>query len=92
LDAQGSGVIALISAPAGNRGRKSSYVCGAAKAAVTVLASGLRHRLANKGIRVFTILPGGRGRADDRFVSEAAALGQPYRGAPEVELTLERGS
>lgn len=55
---QGSGAIGVISSPAGDRGRASNYVYGAAKAAVTNLASGLRHRLARKGVRVLTILPG----------------------------------
>jgi hypothetical protein len=58
FERQGSGAIGVISSPAGDRGRQSNYVYGAAKAAVTNLASGLRHRLAGKGVRVVTILPG----------------------------------
>jgi NADP-dependent 3-hydroxy acid dehydrogenase YdfG len=58
LESQGHGCLAVISSPAGDRGRKSNYVYGSAKAAVKVLAGGLRHRLANKGVRVITIVPG----------------------------------
>jgi len=58
FEPQGSGVIAVISSPAGDRGRASNYVYGAAKAAVSTFASGLRHRLYSKGVRVVTILPG----------------------------------
>jgi NADP-dependent 3-hydroxy acid dehydrogenase YdfG len=58
FERQGRGAIGVISSPAGDRGRASNYVYGAAKAAVTNLASGLRHRLASKGVRVITILPG----------------------------------
>jgi Short-chain dehydrogenases of various substrate specificities len=58
FESQGSGVIGVISSPAGDRGRASNYVYGAAKAAVTNFASGLRHRLFRTGVRVVTILPG----------------------------------
>ena len=58
FESQGSGVIGVISSPAGDRGRASNYVYGAAKAAVTNFASGLRHRLFRRGVRVVTVLPG----------------------------------
>ena len=58
FEAQRSGVLAVISSPAGDRGRASNYAYGAAKAAVTNFASGLRHRLHASGVRVVTILPG----------------------------------
>ena len=54
FEQQGNGVIAVISSPAGERGRASNYVYGAAKAAVTVFLSGLRHRLLASGVRVLT--------------------------------------
>ena len=43
---------------AGDRGRKSNYVYGAAKAGVTAFLSGLRGRLDAAGVRVITIKPG----------------------------------
>ena len=58
FEARDSGAIAVLSSPAGDRGRASNYVYGAAKAAVTVFASGLRNRLHAKGVRVLTIEPG----------------------------------
>jgi short-subunit dehydrogenase len=58
FEAQGRGVIAVISSVAGDRGRQSNYVYGAAKAAVTAFTSGLRQRLYSKGVRVVTIKPG----------------------------------
>jgi len=58
FESQGQGAIAVLSSPAGDRGRASNYVYGAAKAAVTVFASGLRNRLHTKGVRVLTIEPG----------------------------------
>jgi len=58
FQAQRHGVIAVISSVAGDRGRQSNYVYGAAKAAVTAFASGLRQRLYPHGVSVVTIKPG----------------------------------
>lgn len=58
FEAQRSGTIAVISSVAGDRGRASNYVYGAAKAAVTAFTSGLRARLNPAGVNVLTIKPG----------------------------------
>ena len=58
FEKRGHGFIIGISSVAGNRGRKSNYFYGAAKGALTVYLSGLRNRLAGKGIHVITVLPG----------------------------------
>jgi short-subunit dehydrogenase len=55
---QGEGVIAVIGSVAGDRGRASNYLYGAAKAAVDTFASGLRGRLFKSGVHVLTIKPG----------------------------------
>ena len=52
------GTLALIGSVAGDRGRKSNYVYGAAKGMVTRFLQGLRNRLAKKGVQVLTIKPG----------------------------------
>lgn len=54
----GKGSIAVISSVAGDRGRASNYLYGAAKAAVTAFLSGLRQRLGRHGVNVVTIKPG----------------------------------
>src|SRR6266403_1699011 len=51
-DQQKRGCIAVVSSVAGDRGRKSNYVYGSAKAAVTAFLSGLRGRLASAGVTV----------------------------------------
>ena len=53
-----SGTLAIIGSVAGDRGRKSNYVYGAAKGMVARYAQGLQHRLANTGVRVVLIKPG----------------------------------
>lgn len=58
LETQGHGTLAVISSVAGDRGRASNYLYGAAKAAVSTYLSGLRQRLSSRGINVLTIKPG----------------------------------
>ncbi len=52
------GVIAVISSVAGDRGRQSNYVYGAAKGMLSIFLQGLRNRLAKYDIDVVTIKPG----------------------------------
>ena len=58
FEARGSGVLVGISSVAGDRGRASNYVYGSAKAGFTAFLSGLRNRLAAKGVHVVTVKPG----------------------------------
>lgn len=53
-----SGFIIGISSVAGDRGRKSNYIYGAAKAGFTAYLSGLRNRLNDVGVHVMTVKPG----------------------------------
>lgn len=52
------GTIILIGSVAGDRGRKSNYVYGAAKGLVARYAQGLQHRFAGSGVKVVLIKPG----------------------------------
>lgn len=52
------GTIALIGSVAGDRGRKSNYIYGAAKGLVGRYAQGLQHRFAGTGVDVVLIKPG----------------------------------
>jgi len=56
--ARGSGTIVGVSSVAGDRGRASNYLYGAAKAGFSAFLSGLRNRLASAGLRVVTVKPG----------------------------------
>lgn len=59
LEAQsGYRVIVGVSSVAGDRGRKSNYLYGSAKAGLTAYLSGLRNRLYSKKIHVLTVKPG----------------------------------
>ncbi len=58
MEARGTGTLVGISSVAGDRGRASNYVYGAAKAGFTAYLSGLRNRLTGTGVHVVTVLPG----------------------------------
>lgn len=58
MEARRWGFLAAVSSVAGDRGRKSNYHYGAAKAALTTYLEGLRHRLHASGVRVTTLKPG----------------------------------
>lgn len=69
LEAKREGFLAAISSVAGDRGRQSNYIYGAAKAGLTVYLQGLRNRLSRSGVRVVTIKPG--------FVDTQMTFGRP---------------
>ncbi|MBE7728282.1 SDR family oxidoreductase [Komagataeibacter sp. FXV3] len=67
------GTIAVIGSVAGDRGRQSNYVYGAAKGMVDIFLQGLRNRLAKASITVLTIKPG--------FVDTPMTAHIPTKGA-----------
>ena len=69
MEKTGSGTIIGISSVAGDRGRAGNYLYGSAKAGFTAYLSGLRNRLAKKGVHVLTVKPG--------FVRTAMTEGLP---------------
>lgn len=55
---QDRGFVVAISSVAGDRGRKSNYIYGASKAAVSTYMAGLNHRLLNSPIVCLCVKPG----------------------------------
>jgi decaprenylphospho-beta-D-erythro-pentofuranosid-2-ulose 2-reductase len=55
---QKRGTIAVLSSVAGDRGRKTNYVYGASKAALSTFLQGVRNRVDRLGVNVITIKPG----------------------------------
>lgn len=58
MEARGKGTLAVIGSVAGDRGRKTNYVYGAAKGMVERYVQGLQHRLAHSAVKVVLIKPG----------------------------------
>lgn len=69
FEQQKKGSIIALSSVAGDRGRRSNYVYGAAKAALNVYLQGLRNRLLPANVKVTTVKLG--------FVDTAMTFGLP---------------
>ncbi|OOG51076.1 SDR family oxidoreductase [Rhodanobacter sp. C01] len=91
LEAQRRGVLAVISSVAGDRGRQSNYLYGAAKAAVSTFASGLRQRLAKVGVNVLTIKPGFVDTPMTRNFRKGALWAKPEAIARGIVRAADRG-
>jgi decaprenylphospho-beta-D-erythro-pentofuranosid-2-ulose 2-reductase len=92
LESQGHGVIAVISSVAGDRGRRSNYIYGAAKAAVTTFLSGLRQRLYPKGVFVVTIKPGFVDTPMTASFKKGALWASPSTVARDIVRAMDRGT
>jgi decaprenylphospho-beta-D-erythro-pentofuranosid-2-ulose 2-reductase len=92
FEAQRQGVIAVISSVAGDRGRQSNYVYGAAKAAVTTFTSGLRQRLYSKGVRVVTIKPGFVDTPMTAAFKKGVLWASPEAVATSIVRAIDRGT
>jgi decaprenylphospho-beta-D-erythro-pentofuranosid-2-ulose 2-reductase len=77
----GQGTLALIGSVAGDRGRKSNYVYGAAKGMVTRYAQGLQHRFAGSDVKIVLIKPG---PTDTPMTAHLKAQGAKLTPAEEV--------
>lgn len=87
---QGRGSLAVISSVAGDRGRQSNYVYGAAKGMVSIFLQGLRNRLAKQGIQVLTIKPGFVDTPMTAAFSKSALWAKPEAIAQGIVRAIDR--
>jgi short-subunit dehydrogenase len=90
FEAQGEGTLAVISSVAGDRGRASNAVYGAAKAAVSAYASALRQRLGRHGVNVLTIKPGFVDTPMTRHLAKGPLWATPDAVAAGIVRAVER--
>lgn len=92
LEEKGSGRIGVISSVAGDRGRRSNYVYGSAKAGLTAFCSGLRARLSSKGVSVTTIKPGlVDSPMTEGFDKKGALWSNPEKVGAAIYKSMEKG-
>ena len=91
LEQRKTGHLVVVSSVAGDRGRQSNYVYGAAKGALTLFLQGLRSRLHGTGVKVITVKPG----FVDTPMTEAFEKGllwvKPERVARDIIAAIEHG-
>ncbi len=86
------GTLAIIGSVAGDRGRKSNYVYGAAKGLVTRYIQGLQHRLANTDVKVVLIKPGPTDTPMTTHLKQSGAkLATADQVASEIVCGIESG-
>jgi len=82
------GTIAIIGSVAGDRGRKTNYVYGAAKGLVSRYAQGMQHRLVHTNVKVVLIKPG---PTDTPMTSDLKAKGQKMASVEQVAQDIAKG-
>lgn len=92
MQARGRGHIAIIGSVAGDRGRKSNYVYGAAKGLVERYAQGLRHRLAGTDVKVLLVKPGPTDTPMTAHLKQGGAkLASPEQVASDIIRAVDSG-
>lgn len=84
----GRGTIAIIGSVAGDRGRKSNYIYGAAKGLVSRYAEGLQHRFAGTGVNIVVIKPG---PTDTPMTAELKRRGARLAPVEDVAHSIIKG-
>lgn len=88
MTGRGTGTLVLIGSVAGDRGRKSNYVYGAAKGLLARYAEGMQHRLAGSGVRVVLVKPG---PTDTPMTAHLKAAGARLASVDAVAAAIVRG-
>jgi decaprenylphospho-beta-D-erythro-pentofuranosid-2-ulose 2-reductase len=91
MEGQRHGTLAVIGSVAGDRGRQSNYVYGAAKGMLDIFLQGLRNRLYKAGVRVVTIKPGFVDTPMTVAFAKGALWATPEGVAARIVKAMDRG-
>ncbi len=92
LERRRAGCLAAITSVAGDRGRRSNYVYGSAKGALSLFLQGLRSRLHLAGVSVITIKPGPVQTPMTDHLPNSSSFADPEQVARDIVRALERRS
>ena len=92
LEGRRTGCLAAITSVAGDRGRRSNYVYGSSKGALSLFLQGLRSRLHPAGVRVITIKPGPVQTPMTDHMANSSRFADPQQVAQDIVRALERRS
>ncbi len=87
-----AGTIAVVTSVAGDRGRKTNYVYGAAKGALNVFVAGMRGRLAAAGVRVVTVEPGFVDTPMTAHLPKNALYASPDKVGADIHRAMQHGA
>jgi decaprenylphospho-beta-D-erythro-pentofuranosid-2-ulose 2-reductase len=86
LERQGRGSLVVLGSVAGDRGRRSNYIYGAAKAGLAILVEGISHRFRGTGPRAVIVKPG----PTDTAMTAGMTKGGPLWATPEAVAAVVR--
>jgi len=92
LERRRTGCLAAITSVAGDRGRRSNYLYGSSKGALSLFLQGLRSRLHPAGVRVITVKPGPVQTPMTDHMPNSTRFADPKRVARDIVDALERRS
>jgi short-subunit dehydrogenase len=87
-----AGCITVISSVAGERGRRSNYIYGAAKGALSIFLQGYRARLFRCGVRVLTVKPGMVKSPMTAHLPDSRLLASAHSVGERIYREMTRGS
>lgn len=90
MESAGAGTLAVLGSVAGDRGRQSNYVYGAAKGCIDVFLQGLAHRMAGKGVNVLIVKPGFVDTPMTAAFEKGALWASPERVAADILRGVEK--
>jgi decaprenylphospho-beta-D-erythro-pentofuranosid-2-ulose 2-reductase len=90
FEQQRAGQIIAISSVAGDRGRQSNYIYGAAKAGLTAYLQGLRNRLYPQGVKVLTVKPGFVDTPMTAHLKKGLLVASPGKVASDILRAAEK--
>lgn len=85
------GSIVVLSSVAGDRGRQSNYVYGAAKGGLTIFLQGLRNRLFKSGVQVLTVKPGFTDTPMTAHLKKNFLYASPDKVAADIDKAIVKG-
>ena len=86
LERQGKGSLVVLGSVAGDRGRRSNYIYGAAKSGLATLVEGISHRFRGTGPRAVIVKPG----PTDTAMTAGMTKGGPLWSTPEAVAAVVR--
>ena len=86
LERQGNGSLVVLGSVAGDRGRRSNYIYGAAKAGLATLVEGISHRFRGSGPRAVIVKPG----PTDTSMTAGMSKGGPLWATPQAVAAIVR--